>query len=554
MFKPSNALLVETLAKICGARVVLPVVQEVVLALLEELEGAPPGPEVQGRWCVVAEVLTGVVSSGAAFCIDGTSGATNAWDAWVRAAVARGIKGAPLDLAGIWSVWARLVCLRLAWGPAAAGLQDPGALQQVLDFLLEFLQQTRGQTGPEPVKALRSCLGVLEELGRHPGLEPRSMDLFLRFASSSAREMMALRSNGSPQVRTHSSRAMAGLLPLLPSLCVDPDNMLMREVMEMRREAERALLTDLSEGSAAVVLASHSIPEDNPGDRPAMDPDLVARLLFSIYFLNALMRGHTTVDSLPLLLESILPVSALHESPVPELQTVTDAARACMRRFKYLPLQGELLGRMQQVILSTAGAPQYWVRAFGLVLGQTWWFRQALLLSPADLQPVLQRVLESLEDKKQEVGRLMLCSWVPLSGPTCVSPTAQVRELASGTLSGMLRGLDGPSFRQLLGDFRLRVKRQSASQESLAALHGAVLGLSAFVTMSPYSVPPWLPPALMVLLDASGPRCPQLIRGAIAKILGRFRQTHDREELRTHFSEDEWSALISISSPATYIT
>ena len=133
----------------------------------------------------------------------------------------------------------------------------------------------------------------------------------------------------------------------------------------------------------------------------------------------------------------------------------------------------------------------------------------------------------------------------------------EVQQLASVTLSGMLRcrladdTLCGTFMELSMTPIRRRKRRRGASsaekeppltaeeKSAIATRHAGLLGLQAFVTAFPYSIPDWMPAVLVYVSECIGD--PDPIKACVKKTLSEFWRTHqdDKQALKDAFSEDQ---------------
>lgn len=148
------------------------------------------------------------------------------------------------------------------------------------------------------------------------------------------------------------------------------------------------------------------------------------------------------------------------------------------------------------------------------------------------------------------------------------SDRLEVREKAATVLSGLLHSgfVDDEGKKSLLELYhakaRTKLKRkkpemtkedEAKRQRSILKRHIGVLGLGAFVLAFPYSVPEFMPSALMALSGHLND--PQPIPATVKKTLTDFKRTHQDnwQESKLKFSEDELSVLTDLLvSPSYY--
>ncbi|VDL72706.1 unnamed protein product [Nippostrongylus brasiliensis] len=131
---------------------------------------------------------------------------------------------------------------------------------------------------------------------------------------------------------------------------------------------------------------------------------------------------------------------------------------------------------------------------------------------------------------KEDIGHLLMC---------CLSECQlEVRQTAANTLSGLIQSSFFIVTPELLAAFCDR-----ANSADPVIRHGGVLGLSAIVLASPYSVPSYLPDVLMRLCRYASEKQP--IRDTVKRTLSEFKRTHQDSwrEHESQFNEDQLCVL-----------
>lgn len=243
-------------------------------------------------------------------------------------------------------------------------------------------------------------------------------------------------------------------------------------------------------------------------------------------------------------LPSLLRVQELVPS---ELQFVSMTSRKAFVAAKYQRFEDSDAQKILHIVLEAMKSDLWSERAASLAFVQYFWFRHAMVLGFKGTGVLVQAVENLLADEKQEV-----------------------RELASVTLSGVIRGLPENEAKSLREKYveralqlmpcRRRRRRNGSSTEnqvsSIAQRHGAALALKAFVLSSPYDVPGWLPGILMALVKLSSE--PPPVRTAVTSALAEFRRTHPEEdgglfEVKDALNAEQWEAIRDASTnPASY--
>ena len=137
----------------------------------------------------------------------------------------------------------------------------------------------------------------------------------------------------------------------------------------------------------------------------------------------------------------------------------------------------------------------------------------------------------------------------------------EVRELAGETLGGMIRcGLvKGKKLRKSFmklakTEIRTAPKRRrpndpppapltEAEKSALVARHAGLLGLDAYLSSKPYSIPKWMPETLIFMCDFV--HDPEPLRKTVKKCLGEFWRTHqeDRQSIKDAFGDDNYDMI-----------
>ncbi|KAK0553638.1 Proteasome activator BLM10 [Tilletia horrida] len=152
------------------------------------------------------------------------------------------------------------------------------------------------------------------------------------------------------------------------------------------------------------------------------------------------------------------------------------------------------------------------------------YFRNLFYLTPAIVQEVNDLLLELLQDAHLEV-----------------------REMASATLSGIIRCSQRSMIKQLKENFTRQVKsvrlpKRDAPdyQTKLLKLHGGILGVVALLSASPYTVPDWMP-SLIVDTVAAHTDDPVPISTTVRRCAASWKATHQDtwHEERSKFTDEQ---------------
>jgi proteasome activator subunit 4 len=146
----------------------------------------------------------------------------------------------------------------------------------------------------------------------------------------------------------------------------------------------------------------------------------------------------------------------------------------------------------------------------------------------------------------------------------------EVREKAGKVLGGMLHCsfISADAASKLMDKFKLEVSKkikkkpkenedpnlfQANQSKAILVRHSGVLGLSAFVSSSPYDIPEHLPATLMVLADHL--HDPQPIPATVKNVFQEFKRTHQDNwaEHKQKLTEDQLATLTDLLvSPSYY--
>lgn len=294
--------------------------------------------------------------------------------------------------------------------------------------------------------------------------------------------------------------------------------------------------------------ATPPLPDLSTDPSPSPDQRLsaaVAQVGFGLQFLIHAMR-HGDLAPLRDLIVSLLPaLFRLQELAGPQLQPLAMEAQTSYVLVKYLPLRQDQVSSVISSVVNCSAVDLWSTRAAGLVFLQYFWFRHCFLLDQHQLVTLQDHVVAQLEDTKVEV-----------------------RNIASATLSGMLRGMGGEGLEKLrrsLVDRAAKIfKKTTRTSRGARAVHSGevtlllkqscIQGLKAFVMSSPYDCPAWMPEVLLALVAAAHDPSPQ-VRTEASKVVSEYKRTHEQEsmeQLRSRLEEEQWEDLQQVTSTASY--
>jgi proteasome activator subunit 4 len=230
----------------------------------------------------------------------------------------------------------------------------------------------------------------------------------------------------------------------------------------------------------------------------------------------------------------LYPVMSLQETSHKDLSIL---AKAAFELLKWRVFPESHLQKVIGVILSSADDSNWRIRSSTLTYLRTFMYRHTFILTHEDKQKIWKTVEKLLVDSQVEV-----------------------REHAAAVLAGLMKGGD----EDFAADFRdrsyaeansiqkRRNRRKSSSTQSIAGVHGAVLGLVASVLSVPYDMPSWLPEHVTLLARFAGEPTP--IKSTVTKAVAEFRRTHaDTWNIqKDSFTEDQLEILADTSSSSSY--
>ncbi|KAE8252683.1 hypothetical protein A4X06_0g2008 [Tilletia controversa] len=211
---------------------------------------------------------------------------------------------------------------------------------------------------------------------------------------------------------------------------------------------------------------------------------------------------------------------------LPDNTELSTAAKKVLNQIAVYPFTADLISplvrKLLEVIRTNSGS--WRIRLDVLPVLQITYFRNLFYLSPDVVQDVNEMLLELLEDAHLEV-----------------------REMASTTLSGIIRCSQRGMIKQLKERFTRKVKsvrlpkRDAANYpEKLLQLHGGILGVVALLSASPYTVPEWMP-ELIVDTVAAHADDPVPISTTVRRCAASWKVTHQDtwHEERHKFTEEQ---------------
>mmetsp|Transcript_1445 Transcript_1445/g.4175 ORF Transcript_1445/g.4175 Transcript_1445/m.4175 type:complete len:1599 (-) Transcript_1445:123-4919(-) len=508
--------------------------------------------------CAAAELLAGTIACSAAFQLPDSG--VSPWDRWISQALQSSLTSCPLELADMWGLTIRFAVHGLCRS------RDAAALDKVLHLLTQA--SLHGATSGAVIKWMKitgHCLSELNDMGCRHLVPARTFQDWVL-------EQVTMLIDA-PSATVHQE--VAYCMVRLADNCMDYSSQgpaldgddgahvshtsscahlrLCRRIESDFAASVAYLKLDLSSASptggtaCGTVLGSQLVessertppfdPETSKGMVPAAQEkrsQMIAMLGVSLQFvLQCIRHGEPAFLSSALL--GLMPsLLSVQEMPDPDLQPLAMDAKTAFALLKYVPVPRDVLPSVMASLRSAREAVSWHARASSLVYMQYFWFRQVFDLADHHVADLVDHVAVLLCDKKFEV-----------------------QELAAKTLSGILKGLSKQQASHLRSSFLHEINRSQGrrvrAENSVAVFVAPVLGLKAFVLSTPYDIPSWLPEVLMALVKLA--RQPPPVSNIVAATLGEFTRTHEgalSQDYRGLFAPEEWEAIRSVSSTASY--
>jgi hypothetical protein len=320
------------------------------------------------------------------------------------------------------------------------------------------------------------------------------------------------------------------------------------------------------------------------------DDESVARAGAALSFFVASFAAGDVAECKPWLVSLLPGILRVQELRARQLQSLASDARAAFLLAKYLPLLAPSSSSSSSpsssspgcaaccaaagaAVLAAARSPYWSTRGSASVLLGLIWFRNQSALPAVGVEEEgggAAASSPSLDDALRSATEAALRD-----------PKAEVRAVASGTLSGMLRGRRGEraasALREALARRAVALWGGGAGGGSsgggggglAAAASGrpplgptssleqqqqaVVQGLKALLLSAPYEVPIWAGQVLGALARGAGSRrAPAAVKREAAAALAEFRRTHDADECRQVLGEEAWESVVSVSAQSSY--
>lgn len=520
----------------------------------------------------VAEILAGILASGIAFQDDKDS--CSPWNSWVGPCLKKALENAPLDFLDVWSECVLRFAVNgllennIAKSEESISLIVEAAVPQGLN--LECLTSST-----EIYKRVNYLTDILCEIEtyepkcsapRYPKVHNFLSDCILKYHADLTE--LARKRSGSDMVRQAVSGlvvdfAMTGLTSShYKSTEANDSPLLIEKINEMLEiffvDFDNATELLFDENKDKVLAAGDSkfsrMEEDVENKDGVIDDpmqtsdgvdvegsDALTQIAFGCELVFQLLSC-TSADTSPWIIRGLGNMMRVFELIPSEAQLIVSSLRMALRSAKYQPVKAQEVETWMESVIKSMSGSLWTERAAALSFLQYFWFRNALVLGASGSERVIREAIRLLEDPKLEV-----------------------RELASATVSGVIRALPEEKQRQIRQEMltkaaemfpetkKRKVDRQLKSNAAVAERHGAALGLNALVMASPYDVPNWLPEILMALVRISSEPAP--VRKTVTGALADFRRTHEEGgllEMKDAMTSEQWEAIRDVATPASY--
>ncbi|KAL6596609.1 hypothetical protein ACP70R_047252 [Stipagrostis hirtigluma subsp. patula] len=519
-FYSSFARIFKRLIQQCG----MPVLCSLQTALEEFLSS-----KERSRQCVAAEAMAGMLHSD-------ITGSLESENNWLMVQLQKIMLAPSVESVPEWAA-----CIRYAvTGKERSGTRAPVLRQKVLECLCSSVPQSMATS----VLAKRySFLSVaLIEISA-PKMSPAEEQYHVKILD----ELLDNMSHSSAQVREAIGVAMCvacsnmRLSGLFRPGC-SPDDVCgdVRMIEQTGNEYWSRRLTDganelslsIQNSIQSKQLGSTSDSATENGLDHKEDADS-KRMETIFHFMIASLKSGRSSVLLDVIIGLVYPVLSLQETSNKDLSLL---AKSAFQLLKWKIIRRPFLETAISAILSSVNDPNWRTRSALLSYLRTFTYRHTFILSGSEKSQIWQTIEKLLVDNQVEV-----------------------REQAAGVLASLMKGID----KELSKDFRDRSyaqaqriidarRRNSKSGHSVAAIHGAVLALTASVLSVPYDMPSWLPAHVTLL--AHFIREPSPVRSTVTKAVAEFKRTHaDTWSIQKDaFTEDQLEVLRDTSSSSSY--
>lgn len=485
----------------------MPILQQ----LRAPLEDAAGAFEDRGKQCIAAEIIAGLIRSDAA-CV------TEAWHGWIRPLLIKVVLHTTVESAVEWAAAVRYAIGGKGW----SGRRIPALRSCVLECLVHPLPE--GAATSIVTKRLMLLQTALLELGPDQELE---------FQAKLLTEIIEYMSHPAAQVR----EAVGSLICKLgANLQLSSSEGQARIGSSRVQDRTLQLLLEGAKSATETIQIKGLNLESTKNASGDTSKDALKRIDTAFHFVIASVKSGTVEVLMPILLELLSPILYMQDTWDKDVKAL---AKKCMQFWMWQLFPSGHLEGVVAAIMSAARHTNWHTRVAALTFLPPIVFRHNFIMKPDDLSTLWNLVRTLLSDQQIEV-----------------------RELASGTLAGLMKGAGsklGEDFRTEAYDAAVSLQAATRGSKSrrlepgtVATRHGVVLGVAACVLSVPYDMPSWLPNMVTVLAQFNHEKWP--ISATVTKTIADFRRTHlDTWEFqKLMFSEEQLEVLSDLTSSASY--
>lgn len=521
-------------------------VQECGLAALEAFRG--PLQEVvseleeRGLQCAAAEAIAGFLRADME-CV------SKAWDEWLHPLLKKLLTQASVESTAEWAA-----CIRFAvTGKGRLGRRPPLTRSLILSCLAEPVPSTASSNAI--VKHFTFlCAAVTEIFPSKDGSDEVTFEQtllkealkFVRHPAPQVREVVGMVIcivGANLEVHNFFNEKLGVPVMRLEEKWIeeagDWKSFIISETVSAAAKCQREVI----QPSELVVSPGYLMASTNVDSSIEKSDDIQQAVRFTetvLYFIISAMKSGRSIMLMNIIVELLQPILSLQETSHKDLSSL---AKVALQFFKFQVFPTAQLPRAISALLSAANDSNWHTRIASLSFLQSFLYRHTFLLPMDGLVKIWGEVKNLLSDAQLEV-----------------------RELASVTLTGMMKGAD----EELSNEFRVnqlenaisflntaksRRRRKNVSEVSLTPtnMHAAVLALTACVLSVPYDMPRWLPKVITTVAQFAQ-ESPPHVRATVKKTMAEFRRTHADTWMiqKSMFTEEELEILTDTSSSASY--
>lgn len=536
-FSSHNARFFELLVDTLGANFLEP--------LMEVVREAVAATTEHSMQCIAAEALAGAIHSR-------SPAAQDAWQGALWPVLKLAISNATVESAREWAT-----CVRFAaTGKGEGGRQSPPLRVALLAALREEMPANAASW--QLAKRLVMIGAALGEVSVGP-----QEDAIVEFRRALLAELQRTMASPAQQVR----ECVGGLLALECAAAMwTSDGASSSPWHEHRRGVEQFLseLPGKAMEAARSVQASAKSKSGGKADRAAdaleeqaingvtameedQDSGAIKFLETVLHMSIASIKSGDAVHLAPTvvgLLPALLAVQETHDADLSFL------AKLALAYVKDLELTESTVPSVVTALVAAARADNWHTRAASLSFLQSFAFRNAYIVGSFELVNIRGMVLSLLSDPQIEVRELACTTLAGLIKAADPETGAAIRSTCLKAAGASPIAAKGSRNRSKVS--AVRPGDNGAARPSVAAQHGAVLGLSACILSQPYDVPPWIPDMLMVLSRYA--QEPPPVRTTVTRTFGDFKRTHADTWLlhKDEFTAEQLEVLSELTSSASY--